>query len=403
MKTYELLDRFELLYPTKTKLADLRRIYIDQDLTSIFRLMPDEYEELRKAVVEQNLHSIFRLTNGDEELRKAVLEQNLHSIFRLVDGEVNGELEELRKAVLEQNLHSIFRLLPDEHEELRKAVLEQNLHSIFRLLPDEHEELRKAIVEQNLHSIFRLVDDEDLRKLVLEDNIWKLWPILDRYVDTQFVAAFKNFFVNETKIWDDCFSRGQIKSKLWIIKELTKLNLDLGTVFLCAGWYATLATMLFESKIKVSKIRSFDNDPSCAKIAEVFNKPWVEDAWRFKASTVDIMDFEWTDVPAPSDGTLGNFYYMTSGTDKPIQMKDNPDTIINTSCEHIANFDEWYNNIPDGKLVILQSNDYFEIEEHVNCHKSISQFSKSTPMNETLFEGELFLPDYTRFMKIGYK
>ena len=380
MKTYELLDRFELLYPTKTKLADLRRIYIDQDLTSIFRLMPDEYEELRKAVVEQNLHSIFRLTNGDEELRKAVLEQNLHSIFRLVDGEVNGELEELRK-----------------------AVLEQNLHSIFRLLPDEHEELRKAIVEQNLHSIFRLVDDEDLRKLVLEDNIWKLWPILDRYVDTQFVAAFKNFFVNETKIWDDCFSRGQIKSKLWIIKELTKLNLDLGTVFLCAGWYATLATMLFESKIKVSKIRSFDNDPSCAKIAEVFNKPWVEDAWRFKASTVDIMDFEWTDVPAPSDGTLGNFYYMTSGTDKPIQMKDNPDTIINTSCEHIANFDEWYNNIPDGKLVILQSNDYFEIEEHVNCHKSISQFSKSTPMNETLFEGELFLPDYTRFMKIGYK
>ena len=380
MKTYELLDRFELLYPTNTKLADLRRIYIDQDLTSIFRLMPDEYEELRKAVVEQNLHSIFRLTNGDEELRKAVLEQNLHSIFRLVDGEVNGELEELRK-----------------------AVLEQNLHSIFRLLPDEHEELRKAIVEQNLHSIFRLVDDEDLRKLVLEDNIWKLWPILDRYVDTQFVAAFKNFFVNETKIWDDCFSRGQIKSKLWIIKELTKLNLDLGTVFLCAGWYATLATMLFESKIKVSKIRSFDNDPSCAKIAEVFNKPWFEDAWRFKASTVDIMDFEWSDAPAPSDGTLGNFYYMTSGTDKPIQMKDNPDTIINTSCEHIANFDEWYNNIPDGKLVILQSNDYFEIEEHVNCHKSISQFSKSTPMNETLFEGELFLPDYTRFMKIGYK
>jgi hypothetical protein len=334
MEPYELLDRFELLYPTNTKLADLRRTYIDQDLTSI-----------------------FRLSNTDDNLRKAVVEQNLHSIFRLLEGEVNGELEEFRKAV----------------------------------------------VEQNLHSIFRLVDDEDLRKLVLEDNIWKLWPILDRYVDTQFVAAFKNFFVNETKIWNDSFSRGQIKSKQWVIKELTKLNLDLGTVFLCAGWYATLATMLFESKVTVGKIRSFDIDPSCAKIAEVFNKPWFEEDWRFKASTVDIMDFEWTDVPAPSDGTMGNFYYMTSASDKHIQMKDNPDTIINTSCEHIANFDEWYNNIPDGKLVILQSNDYFEIEEHVNCHKTISQFSKSTPMKETLFEGQLFLPDYTRFMKIGYK
>jgi|TARA_B110000908_G_scaffold70622_1_gene85178 hypothetical protein len=357
MEPYELLDRFELLYPTNTKLADLRRTYIDQDLTSI-----------------------FRLSNTDDNLRKAVVEQNLHSIFRLLEGEVNGELEEFRKAVVEQNLHSIFRLSSDENENLRKAV-----------------------VEQNLHSIFRLVDDEDLRKLVLEDNIWKLWPILDRYVDTQFVAAFKNFFVNETKIWNDSFSRGQIKSKQWVIKELTKLNLDLGTVFLCAGWYATLATMLFESKVTVGKIRSFDIDPSCAKIAEVFNKPWFEEDWRFKASTVDIMDFEWTDVPAPSDGTMGNFYYMTSASDKHIQMKDNPDTIINTSCEHIANFDEWYNNIPDGKLVILQSNDYFEIEEHVNCHKTISQFSKSTPMKETLFEGQLFLPDYTRFMKIGYK
>jgi hypothetical protein len=485
METYELLDRFELLYPTKGNLADLRRSYIDKDLSSIFRLT-DADDDLRKSVLEQNLHSIFRLTETDEELRKAIIEKNLHSIFRLTDADddlrksvleknlhsifrltnvdedfrkavveknlhsifrllpsidITGNIDDLRSAVLEQNLNSIFRLVDNEElrkavveenlhsifriiddEELRKAVVEENLHSIFRLIDDEElrkavveqnlhsifrlvddEELRRAVVEQNLHSIFRLIDDEELRKLIIEDNIWKLWPVLDRYVDTQFVAAFKNFFVNETEIWNDCFSRGQIKSKLWIVKELTKLNLDLGTVFLCAGWYATLATMLFESKIKVGKIRSFDSDPSCAKIAEVFNKPWFEDDWRFKASTVDIMDFEWTDVPAPSDGTLGNFYYMTSGTDKPIQMKDNPDTIINTSCEHIENFEEWYNNIPDGKLVILQSNDYFEIEEHVNCHKSISQFSKSAPMSETLFEGELFLPDYTRFMKIGYK
>ena len=39
-------------------------------------------------------------------------------------------------------------------------------------------------------------------------------------------------------------------------------------------------------------------------------------------------------------------------------MSDVPNTIINTSCEHIVNFDEWYRKIPAGKLVILQSNDY---------------------------------------------
>ena len=30
--------------------------------------------------------------------------------------------------------------------------------------------------------------------------------------------------------------------------ELKKIGMHLGTVFLCAGWYGTLATMLFESK-----------------------------------------------------------------------------------------------------------------------------------------------------------
>lgn len=84
-----------------------------------------------------------------------------------------------------------------------------------------------------------------------------------------------------------------MKSKLWIVKELKKLNLDLGTVFLCAGWYATLATMLFESNIKVDKVRSFDIDPSCVNIAEVFNKSWFVNQWQFKSITQDIMDIDY--------------------------------------------------------------------------------------------------------------
>jgi len=367
METFELLDRFELLYPTNTKLADLRRAYIDHDLSSLFRLTNSD-EELRKAIMEQNLHSIFRLTNTDDELRKAVMEQNLHSVFRVVD---EYDTEELRKAVLEQNLHSIFRLVDDE--ELRKAVLEQNLHSIFRLADD----------------------DEDLRKLVLEDNTWKLWPILDRYVDTQFTAAFKNFFVNETEIWNDCFSRGQLQSKLWLVTELQKTKVDLGTVYLCAGWYATLATMLFESNMKVEKIRSFDLDPSCVDIAEVFNKPWFVDEWRFKAVTKDIMhityDEHWWESWSNANNRMS----------KPIL--DTPDTIINTSCEHIENFAEWYDKIPNGKLVVLQSNNYYEVEEHVNCVRSIEEFGNMARMTGPLYAGELELPKYKRFMLIGYK
>ena len=115
------------------------------------------------------------------------------------------------------------------------------------------------------------------------------------------------------------------------------------------------------------------------------------------------MDFDWSEVPAPSDGTIGNFYYMTDSNSKQVQMRDNPDTIINTSCEHIPNFTEWYNKIPVGKLVVLQSNNYFEVDEHVNCSVDLEDFSRQTSMSSTLYEGELQLEKYTRFMKIGYK
>jgi hypothetical protein len=259
-------------------------------------------------------------------------------------------------------------------------------------------DLRRAYIDQDLHSIFRIITDEnkdDLRKLIMEDNTWKLWPILDRYVDTQFVAAFKNFFVNETNIDKDCFSRGQLQSKLWLAAKLKKYNIDLGTVFLCAGWYATLGTMLFESNIKVDKIRSFDIDPTCVNIAEVFNAPWFKNEWQFKSITQDIMDINY------EEHTWQHWSNANNRMSYPIT--DVPDTIINTSCEHISNFTEWYNKIPNGKLVVLQSNNYFEVDEHVNCSVDLDDFSRQTLMSSTLYEGELQLEKYTRFMKIGFK
>ena len=257
-------------------------------------------------------------------------------------------------------------------------------------------DLRRAYIDKDLSSIFRLVTDEnkeDLRKLVMEDNTWKLWPLLERYTDTHFVSAFKSFFVNETEIWEDCFSRGQLQSKQWLVQELERVDANLGTVFLCAGWYATLATMLFESKLTVDKIRSFDIDPSCTSIANTFNKPWVINNWRFQASVEDICDINYTN----------HTYTVTRSNGSTVELSDSPDTIINTSCEHISNFAEWYNSIPKSKLVVLQSNNYFEVEEHVNCVVDNNDFSRMAPMTQELYDGHLDLEKYTRFMRIGYR
>ena len=53
--------------------------------------------------------------------------------------------------------------------------------------------------------------------------------------------------------------------------------------------------------------------------------------------------------------------------------------------------------------MILQGNNYFDIPEHVNCAVDLDEFNKKAPMQTTLYIGELDLPKYKRFMKIGIK
>lgn len=190
----------------------------------------------------------------------------------------------------------------------------------------------------------------------------------------------------------DLFSKGQMESKRWLVNELEKINKPLGTVFLCAGWYGSLAAFLFESKLEIEKIRSFDIDESCANIAETFNRTKTMDGWKFKASTLDVLEMDY-----PTTHTT----YRSNGTS--LELTEMPTTIVNTSCEHIFNFDKWYKNIPVGTLVILQTNNYFELPEHVNCSVNLDDFSRMTPMNEVLYQGELELPKYTRYMRIGIK
>lgn len=203
----------------------------------------------------------------------------------------------------------------------------------------------------------------------------------------------RNAVDNHNADLSDALSWGQIKSKRWLIDELEKLNLELGTIFLCAGWYATLAAMLFDSRCKIEKIRSFDIDPTCATIAETVNRHNVKDSWKFKASTKDIHNIIYE-----------NFSYVSHRYDgSEVELCDSADTIVNTSCEHIENFKEWYNKIPNGKLVILQSNNYFEIEDHINCVNGPTEFAEQSPMTEVLYQGALELPKYTRFMRIGIK
>jgi hypothetical protein len=208
------------------------------------------------------------------------------------------------------------------------------------------------------------------------------------------LLGLRDSLINYNADLTDVLSWGQLRSKRWLIDELEDLELDLGIVFLCAGWYATLAHMLFDSKCQVNKIRSFDIDPKCANIADTVNKQYI-DGWKFKAITEDILNINYT------THTWRGWSNLKQDYSNPIT--DTPNTIINTSCEHISMFKEWYSSIPKGKLVILQSNNFFDVEEHVNCVEDQDELDFLTPMSDTLYLGTLTLEKYNRYMKIGYK
>lgn len=212
--------------------------------------------------------------------------------------------------------------------------------------------------------------------------------------NNQLFLGLRDSIIKHDADLTDVMSWGQLKSKRWLVNKVEELELDLGVVFLCAGWYATLAAMLFDSKCQVEKIRSFDIDPTCAEIADTINKRHIQD-WQFKAITEDILNINYQSHSWRGWSNLKQSYSNT--------ITDTPDTIINTSCEHIEEFDKWFDSIPKGKLVILQTNDYFDLPEHVNCVKETMEFGQMAPVSELIYLDHLHLEKYTRFMLIGYK
>ncbi len=175
----------------------------------------------------------------------------------------------------------------------------------------------------------------------------------------------------------ESFWKGQINSKLWLIDNLKHYNHPHPyNILLCGGWNGVLATLLFNTDLNISKITSMDIDPKCEKTACDINKAY-EIEGKFKAITNDMLDY--------------NDY-------------DNYNLIINTACEHMTqdDFNKWIDALPTETRIILQSNDYFAHEEHINCKSTLDEFQNSCGI-EVNFAAELPTEKYKRFMIMGIK
>lgn len=177
----------------------------------------------------------------------------------------------------------------------------------------------------------------------------------------------------------DGFSASQIESKLWLIDILKATLPEIPKdIFICGSWFGILSRMLHWGFSPDSKIIGSDLDPSWQSIARSLNEP---ESYQHKSIFIS--------------GNSTNLKEMIASAVQPL--------VINTSCEHFEDLENWYCSLPKGCLVALQANSTTHFEGHIHEWSSLSDFSKTIDLSLTLFEGQLELPQYKRYMLIGAK
>ena len=163
-------------------------------------------------------------------------------------------------------------------------------------------------------------------------------------------------------------NNNQEKSKNWLLDKSKEFFdfFDNPKICVAAGWYGHLANKLVGYTNE--KVLSFDKDPNTKLIGNKLYK----DVW-FKVEAIEDFDFK-------------NF-----------------NIVVCTSCEHLKQsvINDMIKKCKQGALIILQSNNYFDVKEHINCYNNVEEFEMSLNLEKVLYKGTLHLDKFNRFMVIG--
>lgn len=198
------------------------------------------------------------------------------------------------------------------------------------------------------------------------------------------------------RIIDVCnsLSANQHASKDWLIEKLNEYphhfkckSLDKKiNICLLASWYGLLAYKMID-KFKLKQIANIDCIDFDPKAKDVAKKLWKKiDADNLKNGKLAYVKFIEQDI-------------------KDIKDLNYP-IVICTSCEHLEQkvINDTINKLEQHTLVVLQSNNYKEINEHINCSDSLEDFANqyvSKLRNLKIYEKDFM--KYKRFMVIGTK
>lgn len=174
--------------------------------------------------------------------------------------------------------------------------------------------------------------------------------------------------------WVDALSEGQTSSKQWLMDSIISTwgKDAFRRTTMVGGWVGMLPLVVSAHGIPIDEWHSVDLSEEANRAATILNPV------NLVAHTTDMMDYQYTDG----------------------------DLIINTSGEHIPDVGAWLSLLPSGCRVVVQSNNMFGIDGHVNCVDSEDQlFSKVKDYLDVNLLSTLPLPwhGWKRFMVIGVR
>ena len=241
MQSHEIVDRLTILYGNKYPVINsLERVANTEVLSDIFvlssYLLGKKHRETVSALKnliyerkpEDNIFVLFKVIEPIADDNEA-----LHALRNVVNGSnfVNLQTELLFKLIT--NLDNRNEEIISAIKNLVSSSLEPDMFLLFKVLQaiDTENEWIKTLKSVTIYktNILKLAHKLTEEKYTLPINMGKM---------------IKRF---EGQALTDAFSRGQLRSKLWVSDTVNDLGIDLGDmVYVCAGWYGVLPSILFE-------------------------------------------------------------------------------------------------------------------------------------------------------------
>ena len=171
-------------------------------------------------------------------------------------------------------------------------------------------------------------------------------------------------------------TRDLTASKVWLMKELERIQQDFSAVYILGSWYGNLALyMKLQPRITADKIIL------------------VEKNKEFLTTSRRLLDLAGAD----------NVEYMLADANRlDYRQLGSSGVVVNTSLTNMPGR-AWFLNIPDGTLVVLQGRDHDPNTNFESTQAIIDRF----PLSEVMYHGRMQLRDpeteYTRYMVIGRK